>query len=101
MSAVHTAARLIVSQVKQLERRIRADEQPRFAELHDLFETTKDLERNLDDVGASARVACASRNCPLEGTTEVIAGSGKKYCAFHAEQLRMLLGDQVETQAAS
>lgn len=94
MSAINIAARQLVSQLKQLERRIRGEEQPTFAELHDLFDTMRTLDRSLDDAGPAARTPCALKDCPFEGSVEVIKGSGDKHCDFHAQQLRTLLGDR-------
>lgn len=37
-------------------------------------------------------VACASEPCPFTGVDEVIAGSGRKYCDYHARNLRAILG---------
>jgi hypothetical protein len=91
MNPIQLAARELAAHVKQLERRVRAEEQAPFAELHDLFEAARSLDRTLDEVGP-LRTACAMATCPIEGTEEVIKDSGQKHCTFHAQQLRTLMG---------
>lgn len=53
-------------------------------------------------VRVAARVQltpCAATPCPFEGSIEVIQGSGDQHCEYHAQQLRLLLGERYRGSA--
>ena len=100
-TAALATSRLLVSQVKHLERHVRAETALPFAELQDLFETTRQLERQLADTDGPVAVPCAAHGCPLAGTVEVVRGSRARHCTEHARQIQDLLGDSVAAPAVT
>jgi hypothetical protein len=84
--------RLLVSQLRALQRAHRAGITPHYGQLEDLFETTDVVERQIDASAAGASVTpCAFAGCPLTGVSEV--QPGRRMCGFHADMFAQLVGE--------
>jgi hypothetical protein len=83
VTTLDDAARLLLSQVRALQRLHRAGLQPHYGQLETFFDTADILERQLNGTSSPEETAATS-NCDTPGCTEkpfmVAQGSGRRMC---------------------